>query len=260
MKTDTWNPTQYEKFKSERSQPFYDLLNLIKRDQPIDTVVDLGCGTGELTKALHQTLKAKNTLGTDNSANMLTKAEAFSGEGLTFINKSIPEFHETKAYDVVFSNAALQWCDNHPQLLRNIRDALKPGGQLAIQMPMNHDHPTHRIANEVAAREPYASALNQKGGTREVALLKPEDYAQLLFDLGFHKQSVSLRVYSHILDSREGAVEWVKGTLLTYYQSRFPTDLYEAYLADYIRELFKYLPNTRPFFYPFKRILIWGAL
>jgi len=161
---------------------------------------------------------------------------------------------------VIFSNAALQWCENHPDIFKRIKAALKPSGQIALQMPMNHDHPTHIIAGLVAQREPYASALMATGGAREVALLKPEGYAQLLFDLGFKEQSVSLRVYGHILESREGVVEWVKGTLLTYYQSRLPSDLYTAFLADYIRELFQHLPESRPFFYPFKRVLIWASL
>jgi trans-aconitate 2-methyltransferase len=68
--TDAWNPTQYEKFKKERTQPFYDLLNLCEERKSMQ-VIDLGCGTGELTSLLHSKLNAQKTLGIDLSQNML---------------------------------------------------------------------------------------------------------------------------------------------------------------------------------------------
>ena len=65
MGKDPWNPAQYERFKTERSQPFFDLMTLVKPREGM-RVVDLGCGTGELTRELHRAFKAKSTLGLDN--------------------------------------------------------------------------------------------------------------------------------------------------------------------------------------------------
>jgi trans-aconitate 2-methyltransferase len=75
MPQDAWNPQQYERFKDERSQPFYDLLALV---QPAagGCAVDLGCGTGELTAVLHRHVQARETVGIDHSANMLEKSQA----------------------------------------------------------------------------------------------------------------------------------------------------------------------------------------
>ena len=49
MSQDTWNPSQYEIFKSERTKPFLDSMGFIEKG-PASRVVDLGCGTGELTR------------------------------------------------------------------------------------------------------------------------------------------------------------------------------------------------------------------
>src|SRR5581483_9549779 len=103
--SDNWNPAQYERFRDERSQPFFDLLALVEA-RPQMRVVDLGCGTGEWTRALHQRLSATETLGLDSSAAMLAKTQQFADDGLRFEQGDIAEFAAAGEYDLVFSNAA----------------------------------------------------------------------------------------------------------------------------------------------------------
>lgn len=91
-------------------------------------------------------------------------------------------------------------------------------------------------------------------------LLTVDGYAGLLHQLGFKEQKVNLRVYGHILESREGVIEWVKGTLLTSFKSRLSEPHYQEFLSDYRERLFERLADVRPFFYPFKRILIWAQV
>src|SRR5262245_18564524 len=89
--SDHWNPAQYDRFRSERSQPLFDLLALVRpRDKM--TVADLGCGTGELTQQTHRQLAAVRTLGIDSSAQMLVGSEALAGEGLSFSRQDIADF------------------------------------------------------------------------------------------------------------------------------------------------------------------------
>ncbi|MDF3043467.1 MAG: methyltransferase protein, partial [Thermomicrobiales bacterium] len=131
-----WNPAQYERFRDERSRPFFDLLNLVQ-PQPQMRVVDLGCGTGELTRELHRRLSARETIGVDNSPAMLAKSSAFAGDGLRFEQKDIAAFASEGDFDLVFSNAALQWVPDHEPLFRRLTAALTQRGQLAVQMPAN---------------------------------------------------------------------------------------------------------------------------
>lgn len=255
MTRDSWNPAQYERFRQERAAPFFDLLALLERT-PHQRVLDLGCGTGELTRELHRALLARETLGVDNSESMLAQSARFEGEGLTFHNADLAAFHAREPYDVVFSNAALQWVENHAALFVRLWSLVAPRGQLAVQMPANHDHVSHLLAREVAQREPYRSALC--GYVRVSPVLPVEDYALLLHQLGASQQQVMLRVYSHTLGSTEDIVEWVKGSLLTDYQKRLPGALFESYLAEYRRELLQRMGSLRPCFYPFKRMLLWA--
>ena len=78
MRDDAWDPGQYLKFGAQRAQPFFDLLALVD-PVPGGEVVDLGCGTGELTARLHAHTGARHTLGIDSSAAMLADARAARG-------------------------------------------------------------------------------------------------------------------------------------------------------------------------------------
>jgi trans-aconitate 2-methyltransferase len=250
-----WNPDQYERFKDERSRPSFDLLALVESAPP-PRVVDLGCGTGELTREMHRRLGARETLGVDSSPAMLAKATAFAGDGLTFVRGDIADFADAAGFDVVFSNAALQWLPDHERLFARVASLVRPGGQLAVQMPANYDHPSHVVAAEVAREPEFRAALG--GHERTSSVLAPEAYAELLHRLGFREQHVRLQVYAHKLASRDEVVEWVRGTLLTDYQKRLAPAAFERFLARYREALLPRLADERPFFYPFKRVLLWG--
>ena len=230
MPTDSWDPAQYERFERERSAPFFDLLELV---QPCGggRVVDLGCGTGELTRRLHEQTGANSTLGLDSSAAMLERSASFAGDGLEFERGDIGEWAPSERFGVVFSNAALHWVDDHPSLFARLATALAAGGQLAVQMPANHDHPSHLVAERVAREAPFGEALG--GYVRRAPVLEPAAYAELLHRLGFAAQHVRLQVYLHVLPSPDAVVEWVKGTLLTDYRRRLPEAMYEAFVERY---------------------------
>jgi trans-aconitate 2-methyltransferase len=251
---DVWDPHRYERFRAERRQPFDDLVALIE-PRPGMMVADLGCGTGELTLELHQKLAARETLGIDSSAAMLAKAP--QAPGLRFEQGDLAEFAPVRKFDLIFSNAALHWVPDHPALLRRLIGALAPGGQLAVQVPMNDDHVSHRTAYELARAPEFRRLLG--GFERRPALLEPARYAQWLHHLGFARQHVRLQVYGHLLDDREQVIEWVRGTLLIDYQKRLPPADWERFLERYRQLLIPQLADDKPFFYTYPRLLMWGA-
>jgi trans-aconitate 2-methyltransferase len=253
-----WNPEQYGRFRGERARPFFDLLGLV-RPEPGMRVVDLGCGTGELTQALHRRLAARETVGIDNSPRMLEQATAFVGDGLRFRAGDIADFaaEASGRYDLIFSNAALHWVPDHESLLRRLAGMLTETGQLAVQVPANDDHLSHTTAVAVAGETPFQEALG--GHVRRSPVLAPETYALLLDELGFREQHVRLQVYAHRLESRAAVVDWVQGTTLTDYERRMPPSLWPSFLERYRERLLPQLDDARPYLYPFKRILFWGA-
>jgi trans-aconitate 2-methyltransferase len=254
---DPWNPDQYAKFLREREQPFHDLAALVKPKERM-RVVDLGCGTGKLTKLLHERLNALETIGLDRSARMLESARA--GEpvpGLRFEVGEIEAFTaDGDGYDLIFSNAALHWIDDHESLFARLVAGLQSDGQLAIQMPAMHDDASHAVAAELIRMSPFKAASG--GWQRSQPVLAPDAYARLLFDLGIADPIVRLIVYPHVLASADEVVEWMKGTLLTEYSRHLPPDLFERFVGEYRRRLVARTGDSRPCFFPFKRILMWG--
>jgi trans-aconitate 2-methyltransferase len=257
MRKDTWDPAQYEKFLHQRSLPFFDLLGHVRK-RPGMRVVDLGCGTGEWTARLHKDLGATETLGIDTSEAMLAKSSRFAGPGLRFERKDIADWRADGPLDLVFSNAVLQFVPNQPALFARWRSYLAPSGQIALHIPANQDYATHRIALELASEEPYRSLLG--GYLLPDNRLDILEYAHLLEQLGFHEQHVRIQVYGHRLPSREEVVEWVRGSFLNEYKARLSEADFDRFFAAYRDRLLAVLPDERPFFFTFKRLLMWAAL
>jgi trans-aconitate 2-methyltransferase len=245
-----WSPEQYERFKTERRQPFDDLLSLVEK-RPRMRVADLGCGTGELTRELHESLGAEETIGIDDSETMLLKAGHFGDEMLRFEKGNIEAFVTDRPFDLIFSNAALHWVPDHEALFKRLTNLLSTRGQLAVQMPDNDEHPSHRIAAEVAGRFGVSP--------RPDHVLPPAKYAEILHRLGYERQHVRLQVYGHILPSTADVVEWVRGALLTHYESLLPEEKFVEFLDEYRDALLTALGDERPYFYTYDRVLLWAS-
>lgn len=199
-------------------------------------------------------LHAAETIGVDSSQAMLDRAAGVTAPGLRFVRGDIVDWSPPHPCDVVFSNAALQWVDDHERLFARLVTFLAPGGVLAVQVPANYDHPSHTIAAEVALEEPFASATG--GYARVAPVLAPESYAQLLYDLGLRDLHVRLQVYCHELQTTADLVEWTRGTLLTDYQTRMPQAMFDEYVRRYSERIDGLIGERRPYLFAFKRILM----
>lgn len=245
-----WDPKQYHKFQAERAAPFFDLLALVEV-RPNLKVVDLGCGTGELTRHLVETLPNSDVTGLDSSSQMLHAARAalLTDTHLHFEHGDQAEL--TGEWDLIFSNAALQWSENHAELIPSLYQRLALGGQIAVQVPSNHNHVSHQIYRETAGEEPFRSIL--KGFQRYAPVLSIDEYASLLFECGAENIIVFEKVYPHILEDSDAVVEWISGTALVPYFERLGEHK-EEFLNVLRRKMRRELPDT-PVFYPFRRTL-----
>jgi trans-aconitate 2-methyltransferase len=249
--TDTWDPATYHRFQAERRQPFDDLLALVQ-PVPGGHVVDLGCGSGELTAVVHQHVGAAETVGIDRSVNMLEQARTHATVGLRFEEGDLAAWSVEDPVDVVFANASLQWVPDHPALLEHLTAQLTATGQLAVQVPANFGHPTHTVADRIGQQfgmDPVA---------RFEAILEPEEYAALLDGLGFATINARMQVYVHRLPTTASVIEWVKGTLLTRYRKDLGEARYEEFLAQYRTELLAELGDPggeQRYTFLFRRVL-----
>ena len=249
----TWNPDQYHLFKEARSAPARDLQALIP-DREFGQIVDLGCGTGEQTAQLARRFPQAQVLGLDSSPEMLAQAAAHTRPGLRFEQGDIGQL--AGEYDLIYSNAALQWLPDHPALLARLWDHLRPGGVLAVQVPANHDHASHRLltetADEFGAELGGSTRLGTAHGTSPV--LTPAAYAECLDGLGAQNITALSKVYPVVLEGAEGIVEWTKGTALVPYLSRLTQADRERFVQSYLGRLKVVYPGDRVY-YAFTRVL-----
>ncbi|KAA0992966.1 methyltransferase domain-containing protein [Dyadobacter aurulentus] len=252
-----WSPETYNKFKSERFAPFYDLMDLVKV-KPGLHVIDLGCGTGELTRKLADKLPDSRVFGIDTSPEMLAESDAFKRTHLNFAQRSIEEqLGIPQQWDLVFSNAAVQWAENHRELIPNIVSKVRSGGQLLIQMPAQHHNISNQMLHELALEEPFRSALN--GWTRTSPVLDIDEYAQLLFESRCRTMTVFEKIYPLVLQDATALFDWVSGTALLPYLERLQGELATEFTNEYQKKLRDRFPKA-PVFYPFKRIILEGSL
>ena len=244
-----WNPDQYAKFQAERFAPFDDALSLVER-RPGLSVIDLGCGTGELTAKLGRALEGSEVLGIDSSEPMLERARKLAGPRLRFERGTIEDARGS--FDLVFSHAAIQWVDDHARLVPRLLSMVKPGGQLVVQLPSNHGHDTHVLIRTLAAEEPFVTAL--AGYTRASPVLGIDEYALLLHRAGAASLTVFEKVYPHLLEGADALAEWTKGTALVPYFERLPASMHNAFMDRYRARLAERWPE-RPVFYGFRRTL-----
>jgi len=243
-----WDPNQYHKFQAERSAPFFDLLSLVEKRTDLK-VVDLGCGTGELTRQLADALPDSIVTGLDSSEQMLEMAGSFSSPNLIFVQGDQSQL--PGEWDLIFSNAALQWSENHAELIPYLYQRLNAGGQIAVQIPSNHNHISHQIYRETATEEPFKSIL--EGFQRYAPVLSIDEYARLLFDCGAENIVAFEKVYPHVLEDSDAVVEWISGTALVPYFERLGEHKEE--FVEVIRRKMRAAMPESPVFYPFRRTL-----
>ncbi len=258
LTTMPWNPDRYHQFQKERSAPFEDALALVTVRAGL-RVVDLGCGTGELTRRLADALPDCDALGLDSSAEMLAKAAPHARPGLRFEQGSIEDFASGEGeadYDLIFSHAALQWVDDHQRLIPRLFQRVRSGGQFVAQMPHNFSHTAHRLIRDTAAEAPFAAHLGGWSPIPIRAVLEIDRYAELFFAAGAAAITVFEKVYPHLLADADAVADWTSGTALVPYAERLG-DAYPAFMERYRAKLREALPES-PLFYGFRRIL-WGV-
>jgi trans-aconitate 2-methyltransferase len=247
----SWDAAQYLKFAAERTQPCRDLAGRIALDAP-GRIIDLGCGPGNSTEVLAKRWPAAEITGLDSSAEMIAKASAAFPEQ-RWVTAEIAEWAAGEAsFDLVFSNAALQWVPDHLGLLPRLMQRVAAGGALAVQMPGNWDAAAHRLMRNIAAQFPETHDVRE----------------WFTHDLGFYYDVLAAQAarvelwateYVHVLDNAEAIVEWYRGTGMRPFLDALSSDgERERFLAQYlgaVREAYPPHENGRALF-PFRRIFL----
>ena len=129
MSTNDWNSSLYDQKHTFVFEYGKSLLSLLD-PQPGESILDLGCGTGHLTKAIAES--GAHVVGLDSSPSMIEVARAAYPE-LEFILADATNFSLSATFDAVFSNATLHWVIEAEKAIRCIATSLKTGGRLVAE-------------------------------------------------------------------------------------------------------------------------------
>jgi trans-aconitate 2-methyltransferase len=250
---DSWDPTQYGKFADARLRPALDLLAQVDLADPA-AVYDLGCGNGRMTNLSARRWPDARVTGLDTSPAMLAAARRdFPRQ--SFIQADVQSWTAEVAADLLFSNAALQWLDQHERLFPRLLRQLKPGGQLAVQMPRNHDQPSHQAILAAAEAGPWRDRL--KPLLRPSPVASPETYYALLSP-DARRLDIWETTYLHVLIGDNPVAEWTKGTALKPLLDALEGSMREDFEAAYRARIAAAYPpgaDGRTLF-PFRRLFI----
>lgn len=251
-----WNPDIYNQFKDIRYRPFFDLMNLID-DKNLHKAIDVGCGTGEQTKILSDNFLHTQFLGIDASTEMLAPSKDWEYNRVQFENKTIENFvSDNSRWDLIFSNAALQWIDNHQSLFPQLIAKLNAGGQLAVQMPCQHENILNFLLKELVSQKPFAEYLNNF--RRESPMLSVDKYTQIMFENGLQNLNISQRVYPIIAQNEMDLYNFILGSSLIPYLERLNKTQQDELKNEFLQSIKSYFKKF-PAIYPFKRLLLYGV-
>ncbi|TAN79425.1 MAG: methyltransferase domain-containing protein [Magnetospirillum sp.] len=248
-----WDPTVYSAFAQPRLRPALDLLARVEVAAPA-RVVDLGCGTGNVTRLLAGRWPAATVSGVDSSPEMLATARS-GGGGVDYVLGDMGAWRAETPVDVLFSNAALHWLDGHGGLFPRLLAMVAPGGALAVQMPHNHSAASHAMMAEAAEAGPWREVLAPLAA--RVPVFDPSFYYDLLAPLAA-ALDVWETEYLHVLDGDNPVVAWTMGTALRPLLAAVEGEWRDGFLADYSRRIaaaYAPRPDGRTLL-PFRRLFL----
>ena len=257
-----WDPGQYHKFSDHRRRPALELLARASSADP-GLAVDLGCGTGEITRLIAERWPGAAVQGVDHSPDMLARARTGDeAAGVEWIEADIAAWSPASPPGLLYANASLQWVDGHEALFPRLFRSLAPGGVLAVQMPLSREARSHLLMHEVlAGGGPGGAPLGTEALRREIArrwVLDPAEYFDLLAAAGAVRLDVWTTEYLQVLEGEEPVLEWVSGTGLRPILNGLSGEERDRFLERYraaLRAAYPRRPDGATL-YPFPRLFI----
>jgi len=246
-----WDPKIYLAFNEERTRPARELLSRIAVEHP-RRVVDLGCGPGNSTALLAARWPDAELEGVDNSREMLAEARSAKFRA-RWTEADVAHWKPDASYEVIFSNATLQWIDDHARLLPQLVSHLAPDGIFAFQVPRNFAEPCHTLIHEIAQQERFRDTL--KGVRDWWNVREPETYFDILEPLSCSIDIWETR-YVQVLEGEDAVFRWMSGTGLRPFANALAGKEREDFLEEYRLRVGRAYPRRASgvTLYPFQRL------
>ena len=248
-----WNPNLYMKYANERTQPAIDLIARIHLTTP-DRIIDIGCGPGNSTNALKTRWPDADLTGLDSSAAMIEQAGINYPDIKWICADAADDLRSLGKYDLVFSNAALQWLPDQDIVLRNLYGLLNSGGVLAVQVPNTVNMPLRIELKKLADSEKWKDRFRNFDTTHAV------NQAGYYYDI-LSRLSSEIYLwqtdYYHVMDSHDDIIKWYSSTGLRPYLDILTEEEITHFLYDYKKLLeasYETSSSNGKILFPFTRI------
>ena len=247
-----WDPNLYLRFGDERTQPAIDLVARVALETP-RRIIDIGCGPGNSTAALRRRWLLAEVTGLDSSPEMIERARRDAPDQ-EWICADAAGFTAEQTYDLVYSNATLQWIPNHRELLLRLWNAVAPGGALAVQVPANQESPLHCALRAVAKSEPFRKQLD---GVDRVFTYHPAGFYYDLFAPIARRYVTWTTEYLHVMQSHQDLMTWYRGTGMRPFLQALANDRQrDAFESSVLEEARRGYPlqSDGKLLFPFRRL------
>jgi trans-aconitate 2-methyltransferase len=248
-----WDPAQYLRWSDHRVRPAVDLIQRIPLERPAH-IVDLGCGTGNVTALLRRAWPEAGVTGVDASAAMLERARTSDAQ-VTWQQAEIGHWTPTAPVDLLFSNAALHWLDDHAALFPRLLGLVAPGGVFAVQMPRNFGEPSHTSIADLAREARWRERL---GHLVRVEPCKAPAYYYDLLAPRAKALDIWETVYAQALTGDNPVADFVKGSWLKLFLDALDAEDRATFETAYRARVARAYP-PRPdgtTLFPFRRLFI----
>jgi trans-aconitate 2-methyltransferase len=259
-----WKPDLYNRFRDYRAAPFYWILERLPL-APDEIIADLGCGSGENTIELARRCPQGHVTGLDSSPAMLERAAELHRQlpaelaaRINFLQGDFRVWEATRPYSILFSNAALQWADDHRGVLARWFRALIPNGRLVVQMPANHNETAQLTLSALACEPRWRDALGAVAvPSRRVGT--PQEYSAMLATIGFERVDCYYHTFEHPMENPAAIVEFCRSTTLRPFLTRIPASQQPDFIGEFTRRLEDAYATTGALTFFFQRLFLWAC-
>ena len=254
-----WDANLYLKFVDARMRPALDLMGRLdpaNAGRPGHAIYDLGCGAGNISRILAERFPGAPVVGIDSSEQMLEKARSQTADPrVSFAKGDLAHFKPDAPPSMLYSNAAYQWLPGHIDMFPGLMKLLPSGGQLAIQMPRNHEAPSHALMHQAAKAGPWASKLAGIGGISRVE--EPAQYFDVLKPFSSDLE-VWESIYQQVLTGKDPVAQYTASTGLRPFLEALAEPERAQFYAAYARLIAEAYPTRADgiTLFPFRRLFI----
>ena len=259
-----WDPELYRRFQHYRAEPV-ELILARLRIGPAERIADLGCGSGENTVELARRSAGGSAAGIDSSPAMIDRAlklrATLASDLAGRVSFSLGDFRNFNAdceYTIVFSNAALQWVGGHREVLSACYRALRPGGQLVVQIPANERETAQVMIQAMAAQAPWSASLGAVKTPSNSNVSGPEVYRAMLDEIGFVDVDCHYHTFHHPMQSPAEVIEFYSATGLRPFLERLAPQEQGSFIAELKRRLEAAYGTKEALTFDFRRLFLWA--